>query len=172
MDIEVLKDQIDFVQARIEEIERQVINYEPDKRGFKELVLVYNSLIDRYNELVTKLEHFDDEDIEKAKFEFEKERFQIEEEIERDKIEIDREKVRLDREKFAYDVEHQKSRELVSDILEVVEITGKLLVPIASLTGIVYVANLSYMNDSKLELCNGRVFGGVKDMLRILTLKS
>ena len=49
--------------------------------------------------------------------------------------------------------------------------TGRLLVPIAGLAGVVYVANLAYMNDSKLELCNGRVFGGVKDLLKVITLK-
>lgn len=171
MNIEELRNHIDFIQARIEETERLVINANPSDKGYKELVDSYNKYIDRYNELMTQLEHFDDVDIDKAKLDFEIERFKTEEEIERDKIDLDRERLRLDREKFAYDVEHQKSRELLSDILEVAEVTGKILVPIAGLTGVIYVANLAYMNDSKLELCNGRVIGGVKDLLKIITLK-
>ena len=102
---------------------------------------------------------------------FEKERFESEQELEQDKINLEAEKLRLDREKFAYEIEHQKSRELVDDIFEAFSVAGQMLIPIASLTGIIYVANLSYMNDSKLELCNGRVFGGVKDLLKVISMK-
>ncbi len=166
-----LNNQIDWVQARIEETERLVINGNPSEKGYKELVDSYNKYIDRYNEFSTQLEHFDDVDIEQAKLDFEKEKFKSEQEIEHDKINLKAEEIRLDREKFAYDVEHQKSKELLSDILEVVEVTGKLLVPIAGITSVVYVANLAYINDSKLELCNGRIMGGVKDILKIIAMK-
>ncbi len=171
MNKETLNDHIDFVQARIEEIEKQVINYDPDKKGYKELVDGYNKWIDRYHELLIERDQLEKDDIEMAKLELERERMKIDEEIERDKINLEEDKHRLDREKFAYEVEHQKGRELISDILEVAEITGKILVPIAGLTGVIYVANLAYMNDSKLELCNGRVMGCAKDVLKVLMMR-
>lgn len=168
---EFLTNQIDYVQARIEEIDRDIINTSPDAKGSKELIDSYNKWVDRYGELTDRLEHIDDIDIDQAKLALEEKRMEIEEEIERDKINLETEKLRFDREKFAYEIEHQKDRELIDDIFEAFGIAGKFAVPIASVTAVIYVANLAYMNDSKMELCNGRIIGGVKDLIKIMALK-
>lgn len=160
MDEQFLRDQIDWVQARIEEMDTLVINTNPADKGSKELLDCYNKLVDRYGELTDELKHLNDVDIEEARLE-----------LEQDKINLDEERLRLDREKFAYEVEHGKDRELIGDIFEAIELTSKIAVPVLSLTAVVYVANLAYMNDSKLELCNGRVIGGVKDLLKIMTMR-
>ena len=49
MEREQLLDQIDFAQARIEEIEKVVINANPTEKGFKELVESYNKWIGEWN---------------------------------------------------------------------------------------------------------------------------
>lgn len=171
MDKDKLLDQLDWVQARIEEIEGQVLNYDPDKKGYKELVDGYNKLVDRYNEILQTIENLDKPDVEMEKIDLERERMRITEEIEQDKINLDREKLRLEREKFAHDIEVQTKKDVEELIFRSLETGVKVLVPIASLTGIVYVANLAYMNDADFKLCNGRVIGGVKDILKVLTMK-
>lgn len=169
--LDFLKNQLDYVQARIEEIDEKVINGNQGDKGYKEVIDSYNKWVDQYNVLLEKIDHVNDIDIDIAKLELDKERLQIEQEIEQEKNNLKAEEIRLEREKFAYDVEHQKKQDTVNEIFEVLEITGKLLVPIAGLTGVIYVANLAYMNDSKLELCNGRIMGGVKDLLKIMAMK-
>lgn len=182
MDKAILLDQLDWVQARIEEVERQVINYDPDGKGYKELVEGYNKLVDRYDKLLDSVEHFDDEnledkqlriqkEIEDNKIALEREKLQTQEEIEQDKINLETEKLRLDREKFAYDTQNAPRKEIEDVIFKTVDIATRLAVPVIGFMGIRYVANLSYMNDAELKLCNGRIAGGVKDMLKVLTMK-
>lgn len=165
MEDQFLMEQIDYVKARIEAIDEALINSSPSDKGYKELIESYNKWVDRYNELLDEPKHRSDVDLNFAKLEIESDRLQSESEIEMEKI-------ALDREKFEYEKEHQKKRELIDDIFEGIGAAGKILVPVASLVGVVYVANLAYMNDSKLELCNGRVFGTAKDLFKVLTLKA
>ena len=168
MDMDFLKDQIDNALARAEEIDKKIINLEPDQKGYKELVDSYNKWIDTYKTMMDKFLHYDDPDVEVLKLELEREKLKIQQEIEQDKLNLDTEKVHLDREKFAYDVEQNKKRELIDIIFKSVDVGAKVLVPTLSLTGIIYVANLAYMNDADLKLCNGRIIGGVKDILKIM----
>ena len=164
MDKEILLDQLDWVQARIEEVERQVLNYPSDGKGYKELVEGYNKLVDRYDKLLDDVEHFDDESIEEKQL-------RVQTEIENNKINLETEKLRLDREKFAYDTQNAPRKEIEDVIFRTVDIATRLAVPVIGFMGIRYVANLSYMNDAELKLCNGRIAGGVKDMLKVLTMK-
>lgn len=211
MDEEKLLDQLDFAQARIEEIEKKVINWEPEKRGFKELVDSYNKWIDRYNELLETIQHIDDVDVEREKLElervrienekakielekektnsmievekkkievdqariaFEKEKFESMQEIEQDKVNLDTERLRLEREKFGHDVVAETRGEIIEVIFRSADIGVKLLVPTLAIAGTWAVAKLSYMNDADLKLCNGRVAGNVKELLRIATMKT
>lgn len=167
MDVEILKDQIDFAQARIEEIEKQVINTEPDAKGYKELVEGYNKWIDRYNDLLNQLEHFNDVDIDRENLELEKEKLQIEQ----DKINLEAERIRLDREKFAHDVEATKKHEAVDVIFRSAELGVKVAVPLIALAGTIAIAKLAYVNDTDMKLCDGRVFAGAKDLIRLATMK-
>lgn len=166
-----LKEQIDYVQARIEEMDKLIINANPTEKGYKELVDSYNKWIDRYKELMDELKHFGEEDIEKAKLDFEKEKMRALDEIENDKIDLERERLRLDREKFAHDIEHQKGEELKEVIFMSAELMAKVAVPLVTVSAMVGVAKLSYAKDLDLELCNGRVMGTVKDLLKLATMK-
>lgn len=164
MDKAILLDQIDYVQARIEEIDNKVINWKPEDKGYKELVDSYNKWIDRYDDLLDKLEHIDD-------FDVERERLTIQETIEQDKINLEQDKLRFEREKFTKDIEDQKKKETVEIIFRSADLGVKVLVPTLAIAGTWAVAKLSYMNDAELKLCNGRVAGNVKELLRIATMK-
>lgn len=178
MDLETLKNQIDYVQARIEEIDKQIINTNPSDKGYKELIDSYNKWIDRYNDLIEKLAHFGEDSEEKIKNDLERDKINLERskivtnnELEVDKINLESEKIRLEREKFAHEVECQNLNQKLDIIFRTADVGTKILVPTMGLIGVVYVAKLAYMNDAELKLCNGRIFGGVKDILRILTTK-
>lgn len=171
MDKEKLLDQLDYVQARIEELDELIINARQSDKGYKEVIDVYNKWTDRYNELLTTLEHFDDVDIEQEKLEFEKEKFKTTTEIEQDKINVESERIRLDREKFTHDIEIQKRNEIKDIIFEAAELGIKISVPLIAAAATISVAKLSYMNEEEFRLCNGRVYGGVKDLLKLVTLK-
>lgn len=171
MDKATLEDHIDFIQARIEEIEGQVLNYDPDKRGYKELMIVYNNLVDRYHELLDKLEHFGEKDIELRKLELEEKRLKLNEEIEKRKLSLEESKFEFERIKDVRDREHQSNRELIDDIFEAIGLAARIAVPIASLTGVIYLGNLAYMSDAEMKLCNGRIIGRAGDIFKILTLK-
>lgn len=146
MEREILLDQIDFVQARIEEIDKKVINWKPEDKGYKELVDSYNKWIDRYNDLLDKLEHIND-------------------------IDIDVEKLKLEREKFIHDIEEQKRKEPIELIFRSADLGVKILAPILAITGTVAVAKLAYLNDTDLKLCNGRIFGQTRDLIKLATMK-
>ena len=171
MDKAILLDQIDYVQARIEEIDNKVINWKPEDKGYKELVDSYNKWIDRYDDLLDKLEHIDDFDVEREKIKLESERLTIQETIEQDKINLEQDKLRFEREKFTKDIEDQKKKETVEIIFRSADLGVKVLVPTLAIAGTWAVAKLSYMNDAELKLCNGRVAGNVKELLRIATMK-
>lgn len=173
-----LLDNIDYVQARIEELDDIIIQARQTDKGYKEVIDVYNKWTDQYRELMTKLEHFDDADIEKEKLELEKMRLNLErdkqtimQQIEQDKINVETEKLRLDREKFACEIEVRKRDEIKDIIFEAAEIGIKLAVPLIAVVGTIGVAKLSYMNEEEFKLCNGRVYGEVKDLLKIVTMK-
>ena len=185
MDIEILKNQLDWVQARMEDMDQVVINYDVKDKGYEEALKNLNKLTDRYDELLDRIEHFDDVnvDAEKVKLEaeklkleadkltLEKSRIESNQELEQDKINLETEKLRLEREKFASDVEQAKKKETIDIIFKTSDVIVKLAVPILGFAGVRYVANLSYMNDEQMKLCNGRIAGGVKDMLKIMTMK-
>ena len=169
MDIAELKNQIDYVQARIDEIDKKIINSEPDQKGYKELVDSYNKWIDRYDEMIDRLEHFDDVDIERKKLELEERRVNLEhdklkisEQIEQDKVNVEVEKVRLEREKFAFETTDTKNKELMDLILRSADLGVKILVPLIGLKGTLTIARLAYTSDLDLKLCNGRIWGLLK----------
>lgn len=189
MDIEYLQNQLDWIQARMEEMDKLIINYDPEKKGYEEALKNLNKLTDRYDELLDRIEHFDDPDIEaeklkleadkltvnetieQNKLKLEEDKLKVNEEIEQNKINLDSEKVRLDREKFAFDVEQAKKHDVIDIIFRTGELGAKIAIPILGFMGVRYVANLSYMNDEEMKLCNGRIAGGVKDMIKIMTMK-
>lgn len=171
MDKAVLLDQIDFTQARIEEIEKQVLNYDPDKKAYSELMTSYNKWIDRYNTLMDKLEHFDDISVEAVKLNLERDKMTIQEQLEQDKLNLESEKLRFEREKFAKEIEDQKRKAPVDIIFKSAELGVKVLVPVCGLVGTIGLAKLAYMNDLNLQLCNGTVRSCAKDLLKIATTK-
>lgn len=206
MDKEYLKDQIDYAQARIEELDKLLLNTESSTKGYKESIDAYNKWVDRHGELISLLEHFDDIDVdrekialEKEQLEFEKEKLRVQQEIEankqsalkeieqnklelekdrqaimqeleQDKINVENERLRLDREIFANDVKVQKREEIENGIFEVLELSVKIGVPVAVILAIVGVSKLAYVKEQNLELCNGRVYGGIKDLLSLARL--
>ena len=162
MDRDELKNQIDYVQARIEEIDKKIINSEPDQKGYKELVDSYNKWIDRYDEMIDRFEHFDDVDIERKKLELEEEKITSLQQIEQDKVNLEQERLRLEREKFAYETTEAKNKELIDTILRSADLGVKILVPLIGLKGTLTIARLAYTSDLDLKLCNGRIWGLLK----------
>lgn len=171
MDKSVLMNQLDWIQARMEDMDKLIINYDPEKKGYEEALKNLNHLTDRYNELLDEIEHFDDPDIESEKLKIEAEKIKINQEIEQDKINLESERIRLDRDKFAFDVEQAKKKEVIDIIFRTGELSAKIIVPILGFMSVRYVANLSYMNDEEMKLCNGRIAGTVKDVMKILMMK-
>lgn len=149
MEREQLLDQIDFAQARIEEIERVLINANPTEKGFKELVESYNKWIDRYDELITREEHFDDEALESRKLD-----------IEEMKVKVETEKLEIEKKRIPVDI-----------ALRVGELGIKVAVPIIGIVGTMAVAKLAYINDAELNLCNGRIFASAKELIKLTTTK-
>ena len=199
MDKEYLKDQIDYAQARIEELDKLLLNTESSTKGYKESIDAYNKWVDRHGELMSLLIHFDDIDIDKAKLDLEKEKLKVQQqiesdkqssmkeieqnkldlererqaimqELEQDKINVETERLRLERERFAHDVQVQKRAEIEQAIYEVLELSVKIGVPVAVILAIVGVSKLAYVKEAQLELCNGRVYGGIKDLLSLARL--
>lgn len=188
MDKEYLKDQIDYAQARIEELDKLLLNTESSTKGYKESIDAYNKWVDRHGELMSLLIHFDDIDIDKAKLDFEKEKLKVQQQIESDKLDLERERqgimqeleqdkinveterLKLERERFAHDVQVQKRAEIEQAIYEVLELSVKIGVPVAVILAIVGVSKLAYVKEAQLELCNGRVYGGIKDLLSLARL--
>lgn len=196
MDREILVDQIDFAQARIEEIERLVLNVNPDQKGYKELADSYNKWIDRLDNLTDKLEHIDDIDIEAEKIQLEQRRLdieerkietqktlearkidnekvkiQVQEELENDKLNLEREKFAADQMNIAKEHKHAMWKEPVDIGLKVLDLGVKVAVPIIGITGAAALAVLSYENNQELKLCDGRIFTGARDVLKLATGK-
>ncbi len=178
MEREQLLDQIDFAQARIEEIEHVVINANPTEKGFKELIESYNKCIDRYDELITREEHFDDETLESRKLDIEEMKVKVETE----KLEIEKkriaalsytesEKLEFERQKFDKEVGAAKWKDPVDIALRVGELGIKVAVPIIGIVGTMAVAKLAYINDAELKLCNGRIFASAKELIKLTTTK-
>lgn len=167
MDREMLDEQIAFVQKRIEEIDKGLAARSADEKGYKELVDSYNKWVDRYSELLEEPERWSEMDFDFAKLDFEREQL----EFEREKSQIERDRLEFEKEKFERESARQEQQDILNAIFECIGTAGKILVPVIGLAGVIYVANLSYMNDSKLELCNGRIMGTTKDLFKILTMK-
>lgn len=62
-------------------------------------------------------------------------------------------------------------KELIDVILRSAELGAKIIVPVIMLVGTVAVAKLAYANDADLKLCNGRIFGSVREVLKLATMK-
>lgn len=169
MDRDELLNQIDFAQARIEETERLIINFNPAEKGFKELVDSYNKWIDRYNEFMTQLDNFDKEDIEVQKLNLERYKIAVQEAIDKEKMDIDRAKLAFDQDKFEHDAKQEKWKEPVDIGLKAVELGVRVAVPIIGIAGTMALASLAYTNDAELKLCNGRIFASAKEVLKLCT---
>lgn len=167
MDREMLDEQIAFVQKRIEAIDEVLATRSADEKGYKELVDSYNKWVDRYSELLEEPDRWKEADFDFAKLDFEREQL----EFEKEKSQIERDRLEFEKEKFEKESARQKEQDIINVIFEGMGVACKIAVPVISLAAIVYVANLSYMNDSKLELCNGRIMGTTKDLFKILTMK-
>lgn len=63
-----------------------------------------------------------------------------------------------------------KKKETVDIIFKAADLGLKILVPIFVALVSLGIAKLSYANDQNLELCNGRIFGSVKDVLKLIKL--
>lgn len=173
MDKAVLLDQIDFVQARIEDVDKKVINCEADEKRYQFLLEAYNKWVDRYNELMDKLEEIDDEnkvDIEMEKIQVEKLKIASQKEIEQSKINLDAEKLNLDREKFYHEVRMEKRKEPIDIIFRSADLGVKVLVPVLGITATMAVAGLAYVNDAELKLCNGRIFAQAREVLKVVRI--
>ncbi len=172
---EVLSDHIDYVQARAEEMDKLLIKGNPAEKGYKETIDAYNKWVDRYEEMITRLEHFEDVSIDEAKLEFEKEKLKVTSDLERDKqtasyeIERDRvdnetERLRLDREKFAYDVQHQKAQDIVDIIFKTADVGTKVAVPLIGGYFALKLAVLAYTKNGDLELRDGTIWALIKQL--------
>lgn len=104
MDKEQLMDQLDYAQARIEELDDILINAKQTDKGYKEVIDVYNKWTDTYNDISTKIEHFDDPALDERKLEIEENRLQLTLEIENLKAELER-----DRQKLTLEIEGMRS---------------------------------------------------------------
>ena len=164
---EQLRDHLDFVQARIEEIEKLVINFDPDQKGYKETVDAYNQWRDKYDELQNKVEHLDDVDIEIEKLKLEQAKIERAEEIEQDKLNLQQEQLRLDREKFVYETSAHKREAVIDNVLKGLELTGKIALPIIGMGAAVKMGKIAYINDMDMKLCNGNVRGAAKELLKM-----
>lgn len=153
MEIKDLKNQVDWLQARIEEMDKLVINGNPSEKGYKETIDAYNKFVDRYCELVTRLEHFDDDDLEKVKLE-----------LEQDKLNLDMEKLRLDREKFAYEVSQKKTDDVVNIVFRSADVGAKIAVPVISGYFAMKLAILAYTKNGDLELRDGTIWSLMKQL--------
>lgn len=178
MDRTVLLNQIDFVQARIEEMDKLVINGNPAEKGFKEIMDNYNKWTDRYNELMVQLEKLDKEDLEKERLNLERDKFEFQKASEVDKNEIEKlkvsiqeeleqDKLNLERDRFAYEVKKSRLDKALDVGLKVGELGVRVAVPIIGVCGTIAVAKLSYINDAELKLCNGRIFAGAKEIIKL-----
>ena len=131
----------EFVKERIKELEIEILQTAGDEKGRKELIEGHNKWIDRLIELNDKLENLDKSDIEEEtlKLEYQKLQFEIQ--------------------KFNIETElHRK--ELRKDVaFEVIDILVKVLIPILIIYVTMRIAELSYTNDQDLKLCDGRIWG-------------
>lgn len=175
MNEEFLKNQIDYVQARIEEMDDKVINTDPSEKEFKGLIDNYNKWTDQYMILLDRLEHINDENLEREKLDLEKIKVENQFKLEMEKLnrteELEQDKLNLDRDKFAYEVKKNRWEKPVDIILKVGDIGARVAVPLIGMSVTTALATLAYMNDSELKLCNGRIQKQAETVLRIMTSK-
>ena len=133
MDKDTLMNQIEFAWARIEELEGTLEHADPEGKGYNGLIDAYVKWVDRYNNLVEKLNRMED----------------VEEDKE-DKL---------------------SKKEIIDVILRSAELGAKVLIPVVGLVGTVAIAKLAYANDADLKLCNGRIFGSVREVLKLATMR-
>ena len=164
MDKQFLSDQLDYVQARIEEIDEKVINNNPSDKGYKELIDSYNKWVDRYNELLIKIETIDDEDLDKRKLDIESDKNTILYEIEQRKIDLKREKFLFDREKFQNEVQTQKFDRTADIVFKTLDIGTKVSVPIIGGYFAMKLAILAYTKNGELELRDGTIWSLIKQI--------
>lgn len=178
MDKEKLNDQLDYAQARIEELDKIIINAEQTTKGYKEVIEVYNKWTDTYNDILSKIEHVDDPNLDELKYELEKEKLDVEkakvnlerdkqtimQEIEQDKINNEAERIRLDREKFAHEVGVQTRNEIEDIIFKTLDIGTKVSVPIIGGYFAMKLAILAYTKNGELELRDGTIWALIKQL--------
>lgn len=150
---ELLLKQMEYVKEQIASIEKKIGSYPEDGKGFKELVDGYNKWVDRYNALVDEYGKLNSVDLEE------------------EQLELEKDKLDFEKEKFDYENMHKEKTERVDRVFRGAEIAAKILVPCLAITGSVAIAKLSYMNDAELKLCNGRIFGGLKEVIKLATMK-
>ena len=148
MDKELLQDQLEYISERIDSTEKAIKDYEPDKKGFKDLVEVLQKWTDLYNETLDKLQHADDMNLEVETFALEIEKFIFE------------------KDKFDYEKNCQKHKELVEMIFRGVETGIKIAIPCTFILGSFAMAKFSYMSDADLKLCNGRINTSARELLK------
>lgn len=167
MDIENLRNQLDYAQARIEELDKIIINAEQTTKGYKEVIDVYNKWTDTYNDILSKIEHFNDVSLDEQKLELEKEKLNIEKskiEIEQDKINNETERIRLEREKFANEIEMQKRNEIEDIIFKTLDIGTKVSVPVIGGYFAMKLAVLAYTKNGELELRDGTIWALIRQL--------
>ena len=164
---ERINNHLNFVQSRIEALEKQVLNCNPDMKGYKETVESYNKWQEKYDELENRLEHLNDVDVDLEKLNIERMKLERTEEIEQDKLNLAQEQLRLDREKFVYETEAHKREEFISNLFRTLELGGKIAIPVIGMGAAVKLAKISYINDLDMKLCNGNVRGAAKELLKM-----
>lgn len=153
MEKDILLDQIEFVSNNINCVKEEMKKYPADKKGYKELIDSFNSLITRYNELCDKLDNFELGDIETRT------------------LELEHRKLELERDKFQYETTVQNWKDIADLILRGLDVAVKISVPCIAIAGSYGLAKLSFMKADELALCDGRIFTSAKDVLKIATTK-
>ena len=149
MDKQTILDQITFVESRIKELEKEILQGASDEKGRKELIEGYNKWVDRFNELIDKLNNLGQPDLETETLRLEQERLEFE------------------KQKFEKEQKDLHRQEVEKMIFDGLELTVKIAVPVLTIGGALALAKLAYAKDSDLELCNGRIWG----LLRFVTPK-
>ena len=64
-----------------------------------------------------------------------------------------------------------KKEKRIDLIFRSLDLVCKIAVPILCISASVGVAKLSYVQDSQMQLCNGRVMGSAKDLMNLAKMK-
>ena len=171
MDKQLLMDQLDFATERIEELEGVIKSTDPSAKGYKELADSYNKWQDRYDDIYCKLNELDKVDVEAENLKLEQERLQFDIDKLNCESELERKKLQFEIKKFNYETEAKKKDDLVNIIFRGAEVVVKLIVPLAGVAATVGLGKLAYVQDSNMGLCDGRVWGQTKDVIKFASMK-